>query len=212
LWSFARPARKFLNRKAPVSVPIVAGTKTPAGLQDLRHPRTFRRMSKPTRKPLLIAGLLGVVFLFAAWTEANRPVRGPHGRLALSLFRAVSDTLPVLQSTYFWTSGRCAGCHGRDLLGQASIDPATGHDVNVVDDWRSTLMANSARDPFFRAKLDHEILVNPAHGDAISTKCLSCHAPLAVFEEALSGRPPFTHAMPGLPHAERAEHGRLLQW
>ncbi len=53
--------------------------------------------------------------------------------------------------------------------GEASIDPATGHDVNVVNDWRSSMMANSARDPFFRAKLDHEVLVNPGHADAIAT-------------------------------------------
>lgn len=147
------------------------------------------------RKPIFLAGVLGVVLLFAAWTEANRPVLGPHGNLELALFRSTTDSLPVLQSTWFWTSGRCAGCHGRDLLGEASIDPATGHDVNVVSDWRSTLMGNSARDPFFRAKLDHETLVNPGHADAISNKCLSCHAPLAVYEELLSERPPFTHAM-----------------
>ncbi|HRH67989.1 MAG TPA: hypothetical protein PLB89_00645 [Flavobacteriales bacterium] len=147
-----------------------------------------------SRKLFLITGLVGLVMLFAAWTEANRPVRGPHGRLALALFRS-ADTLPVLRSAYFWTSGRCAGCHGRDLLFEASIDPATGQDVNVVDDWRSSLMANSSRDPFFRAKLDHEVLVNPSHGDAISNKCLSCHAPLAVHEERLAEHPPFTLAM-----------------
>jgi len=147
-----------------------------------------------SRKLLLVTGLVGLVLLFAAWTEANRPIRGPHGRLALALFRS-ADTLPVVRSSYFWTSGRCAGCHGRDLLFQASIDPATGQDVNVVNDWRSSLMANSARDPFFRAKLDHEVLVNPAHSDAISTKCLSCHAPLAVHEERLAQHPPFTLAM-----------------
>ena len=152
---------------------------------------TFR--SRP-RKLILITGLVGVVLLFAAWTEANRPIRGPHGRLELALFRS-ADTLPVVRSGYFWTSGRCAGCHGRDLLFQASIDPASGHDVNVVNDWRSSLMANSSRDPFFRAKLDHEVLVNPAHSDAISNKCLSCHAPLAVHEERLSEHPPFTLAM-----------------
>lgn len=67
------------------------------------------------------------------------------------------------------TSGRCAGCHGRDLLGQANIDPATGHDVNVVNDWRSSIMANSARNPFSLAKLDHEMLVNPGHAEAIGT-------------------------------------------
>ncbi len=147
------------------------------------------------RKFLLLSSLLAVILLFAGWTEANRPVRGPHGRIELALYRATTDSLPVVQSGYFWTSGRCSGCHGRDLLGQASIDPATGNDVNVVNDWRSTLMANSARDPFFRAKLEHELLINPDHADAISNKCLSCHAPLAVYEEALSGRQSFTHAM-----------------
>ena len=152
-------------------------------------------MRSLSRKTLLLLGIVSVVLLFAAWTEANRPVLGPHGRLELALFRSsMIDSLPVLRSDHFYTSGRCAGCHGRDLLGQASINPANGQDVNVVSDWRSTLMANSSRDPFFRAKLDHELLVNPGHGDAISTKCLSCHAPLAVFEESLSDRPPFTHA------------------
>lgn len=136
-----------------------------------------------------------VVLLFAAWTEATRPVRGPHGRLALSLYRSGLDSLPVLQSLYFSTAGRCAGCHGHDLLGQASMDPATGHDVNVVGDWRSTMMANSARDPYFQAKLDHEVLVNPAHHDVLSNKCLSCHAPLAVHEARMAGHPPFTLAM-----------------
>ena len=147
------------------------------------------------RIPFLLGGVMTVVMLFAAWTEANRPLKGPHGRLELALFRAVEDTLPVVRSDWFWTSGRCAGCHGRDLLGQASINPANGQDINVVNDWRSSLMANSARDPFFLAKLDHEVLVNPGHADAISNKCLSCHAPLAVYEEHLSGRPPFTLAM-----------------
>lgn len=152
-------------------------------------------MSRIPRSLRLLLTIVGVILLFAAWSEGNRPVRGPHGRLALALFRTGLDSLPILHSSYFWTSGRCAGCHGRDLLGLASIDPANGQDVNVVDDWRSTLMANSARDPFFRAKLEHEVLVNPAHADAISNKCLSCHAPLAVFEEKLTGRPRFTEAM-----------------
>lgn len=152
-------------------------------------------MPRLPRSVRLLLAVVTVVLVFAGWTEANRPVLGPHGRLALTLYRSGLDSLPVLQGDYFWTSGRCAGCHGRDLLGEASIDPATGHDVNVVDDWRSGIMANSARDPFFRAKLDHEVLVNPGHSDALSNKCLSCHAPLAMHEERMAGRPPFTLAM-----------------
>lgn len=147
------------------------------------------------RTPLLLATLLGVVLLFAGWSEANRPVHGPHSVLELALYRSTTDSLPVVQSGYFWTSGRCAGCHGRDLLGHASIEPGTGRDINVVNDWRSSIMANSARDPFFRAKLDHEQLVNPELGEVIGVKCLKCHAPLAVYEEQLSGHPPFTTAM-----------------
>jgi len=147
------------------------------------------------RTTLILLGLLGLVALFAGWSETSRTVLGPHDRSELARLRNFRDTLPVAGGDFFLTSGRCAGCHGRDLLGQASIDPATGHDVNVVNDWRSSIMANSARDPFYLAKLDHEMLVNPGHAEAIGTKCLSCHAPLAVYEEALSGHPPFTRAM-----------------
>ncbi|HOZ41722.1 MAG TPA: multiheme c-type cytochrome [Flavobacteriales bacterium] len=145
------------------------------------------------RNVIVGLGLLGVVALFAAWKEAVRPVKGPHGSLELALLRSEGD-LPVLFSTYFTTAGRCAGCHGHDPVGLASID-GQGRDVNVADDWRSTLMANSARDPFFKAKVSHEVLVNPGHQTAIENKCLSCHAPLGMHEERMLGNPPFTMAM-----------------
>ncbi|MBP7407965.1 MAG: T9SS type A sorting domain-containing protein, partial [Flavobacteriales bacterium] len=64
----------------------------------------------------------------------------------------------------------------------------------LVDDWRSTMMSNSARDPFFRAKAEHEVLVNPEHQVEIENKCLSCHAPLGMHEERMLGHPPFTMA------------------
>ncbi len=76
----------------------------------------------------------------------------------------------------------------------AMVD-SEGVDVNVADDWRSTLMANSARDPFFLAKADHEVLVNPGHQTAIENKCLSCHAPLGMHEERMLGHAPFNLAM-----------------
>lgn len=140
----------------------------------------------------MIGAALALVLVLSGWDAAMRPVHGPHGALELALFRT-ADSLPVRISTYFTSAGRCAGCHGRDLLGVASVD-AQGRDVNVVDDWRSTLMANSARDPFFLAKARHESLVNPAHAEAIENKCLSCHAPLGMHEERLLGHAPFTLA------------------
>jgi hypothetical protein len=145
------------------------------------------------RKTGIVVGLaMALVLLLTAWDFAVRPVAGPHGRLELAMLRS-ADSLPVMMSTYFATSGRCAGCHGFDPQGLASID-AQGRDVNVADDWRSTMMANSARDPFFRAKIQHESLVNPAHADALQNKCLGCHAPLGMHEERLLGHVPFTLA------------------
>lgn len=149
-------------------------------------------MASRKRRSIVITAVLGAGLLFIGWDEAVRPVAGPHSAWELKLFRDGGD-LPVVISTYFTTAGRCAGCHGHDPNGLASID-AQGRDVNVADDWRSTLMANSARDPFFRAKAEHEVLVNPGHQVAIENKCLGCHAPLGMHEEALLGHPPFTMA------------------
>jgi Cytochrome c554 and c-prime len=146
------------------------------------------------RRVKLLAGVLGTVGLFAAWTSATLPRVGPHSALDLWMYKSAGDSLAVQYSTYFATAGRCAGCHGRDPQGIASISDDSV-DVNLVDDWRSTMMANSARDPFFRAKLEHEVLVNPGHQGEIEGKCLSCHAPLAKHEEDLLGHAPFTAAM-----------------
>jgi hypothetical protein len=145
------------------------------------------------RRMFLVSGLLATVFLFAAWTEAMRPIKGPHSSLELKSFRN-GDELPWVVGTFFATSGRCSGCHGHDVNGIASVD-ADGNDVNLVDDWRSTMMANSAKDPFFRAKLAHEVLVNPGHGPGLENKCLSCHAPMGVHEQRMLGDIPFTRAM-----------------
>lgn len=145
------------------------------------------------RNVRVLGGLLGLVFLLAGWSAATTPVKGPHSRLGLAFLREDIQGLPVQFGAYFVTAGRCAGCHGHDLLG-VSMVAMDGVDVNVVDDWRSTMMANSARDPFFRAKMEHEGLVNPQAREQIENGCLKCHAPLGVFEEALTGRPPFTAA------------------
>lgn len=175
----------------------MCGSGTPEWCAIGMHRRSLATYLSPIplvmRRWLLLSSLVMVVVLFAAWNEAVRPVKGPHSSLELKLLRS-TDSLTVVFGTYFTSAGRCAGCHGRDLQGIASVD-AQGRDVNVVNDWRSTMMANSARDPFFRAKMEHEVLVNPAHQGPIENKCLSCHAPLGMHEERLLGHAPFTAAM-----------------
>ncbi|MCC6838701.1 MAG: hypothetical protein IT230_00935 [Flavobacteriales bacterium] len=144
------------------------------------------------RKARVLAGLAALVFLLVGWTTATTPVKGPHGALQLAVARELIQGLPVQFGTYFVTAGRCAGCHGHDELGIAMV--AGEEDVNVVDDWRSSMMANSARDPFFLAKVEHEGLVNPGFKEQMEHNCMKCHAPQAVFEQQLLGNPPFTLA------------------
>jgi hypothetical protein len=64
-----------------------------------------------------------------------------------------------------------------------------GNGVNVgpAENWRATMMANSAKDPMWRAKLAHETLVNPGHAGELTNKCTSCHAPMGRFEAAHDG-------------------------
>ncbi|MCB9170525.1 MAG: hypothetical protein H6597_01455 [Flavobacteriales bacterium] len=149
---------------------------------------------RPRRTLTVLLAMAGVVLLFAGWTSATEHRHHYHSDLATWLYKVDNGGLVVQFSEYFVTAGRCAGCHGGDSLGFASVD-STGRDVNVADDWRSTMMANSARDPFFRAKMEHEGSVNPAQRTAIENKCTSCHAPLGMHEERMLGNPPFNGAM-----------------
>ena len=97
--------------------------------------------------------------------------------------------LPDTSNSLFVGSGRCAGCHGEDPNDLASLAgqvyPAEpmpdAWDVNLVDHWRSSIMANSAKDPFWKAKVQHEVLNNPGHQGPLEDKCTSCHAPIGHF-------------------------------
>lgn len=128
-------------------------------------------------RSLSFVALSGTVALFVAWNTTDAPVRPRfHTQAEFDAF-ARGTGLPVGENQYFKTSAACEGCHGHDPSGQAMVTEVGGIDVNVVDDWRSTMMGNSARDPFWRAKVSHEGIVNPAHQAALEDKCTSCHAP-----------------------------------
>lgn len=98
---------------------------------------------------------------------------------------------PVPADLIFPTTYFCSGCHGYDPLMHSMVD-SMGNDVNVYDDWRSSMMANSAKDPFWRAKVSHELLANPTHSLDLQTKCTSCHAPQGHFTAILRGAQHYT--------------------
>ena len=123
---------------------------------------------------------LTILAVLASWSV--RPVHlhssaNPyHSRAFLIAF----DGLPDTSNTLFTGSGKCAGCHGTDPNGYANVTES-GLDINPTTQWRSSLMANSAKDPFWKAKVAHEVAVNPDHQLELEDKCTSCHAPLGHF-------------------------------
>jgi hypothetical protein len=147
------------------------------------------RMNAPLlSKSLIIAGVLGTVVLFVGWSQGQLPkAKAYHSAAELRGLRGGFD-LPIEGNTFFKGSGTCDGCHGLDDIPSVLANHnAAGEDVNPVDSWRSTMMGNSAKDPFWRAKVSHEVAVNPAHQSALEDKCTSCHAPLGRFDKTLTG-------------------------
>lgn len=100
---------------------------------------------------------------------------------------------PIAAGEFFLPSHSCRGCHGFDSAGLANINEG-GEDVNLVDRWESSMMALSAKDPFWRAKVSHEILVNPTHSNELQNKCTSCHAPMGHYTSLYHGNSFYTLA------------------
>jgi len=154
-------------------------------------------MLKIATSPYLIAFviLLGIV-MFSLFPLNENHATTFHSPSELAFLKTQiqesildMDTVPI-----FGTASLCSGCHGLDPLGNASVNEE-GADVNVYDDWNSSMMANSAKDPFWRAKVSHEILINPMHSEEIQDKCTSCHAPMGNYNARYHDQGPYTMDM-----------------
>ncbi|MEQ8767039.1 MAG: multiheme c-type cytochrome [Planctomycetota bacterium] len=71
----------------------------------------------------------------------------------------------------------CSSCHSASEASVAMRD-RQGRSVAPYDLWQSTMMANSTRDPFWRAMVAAEVQTNPSRRAEIEAKCLRCHAPM----------------------------------
>jgi hypothetical protein len=88
--------------------------------------------------------------------------------------------LPLDKDEHFAGSGTCAVCH-TNMIGPS------GADVSIDRQWKASLMANSARDPYWLASVRHEVLSAPDLADIIDDKCASCHMPMAATAAHLAG-------------------------
>jgi hypothetical protein len=76
------------------------------------------------------------------------------------------------QGVEFATSDNCLACHN-------GMTTRSGEDVSIGVAWRASMMANSARDPYWQASVRRETLDHASHADAIQDECAICHMPMA---------------------------------
>jgi hypothetical protein len=80
----------------------------------------------------------------------------------------------------FATSDQCMACHN-------GLRTPSGEDVSIGAAWRASMMANSARDPYWQAAVRREVLDHPAASDAIQDECATCHMPMSRTDARISG-------------------------
>ncbi|HEY6357659.1 MAG TPA: hypothetical protein VIX35_05420, partial [Vicinamibacterales bacterium] len=88
---------------------------------------------------------------------------------------------PYRAGGLFTHSDNCIACHN-------NLVTPTGEDVSIGATWRSTMMANSARDPYWHASVRRETLDHAGHSAAIQDECSACHMPMAERLAKAAGR------------------------
>ncbi|MGB1319269.1 MAG: hypothetical protein ACPG5W_13715, partial [Flavobacteriales bacterium] len=131
-------------------------------------------------KPLILLSVIGLVYLFSIAGKQGQNANAYHAPEEINFFRGNAIELPLADNGYFKGSGNCDGCHGVDET-QFANTIGEGHDVSPVTYWRGTMMANAAKDPLWKAKVSHEVAINPSHKVALEDKCTTCHAPMGKF-------------------------------
>lgn len=136
-------------------------------------------------------GLLAISTLFLNVSAAQK-------------IQAASAGLPLtaFNSDDFAGSGQCAMCH-------SLLSDSRGNDVSIDAHWRSTLMANSAKDPLWQAKMSSEIARNPQLKSVIEDKCATCHMPMA-HAQSITGSLPVAIFEGGFLNSNHSLHEAAL--
>ncbi len=116
---------------------------------------------------LLLFGCSMVVLisaLLASPPEAEKSAAADHGK----------------QAAIFQTSATCMACHN-------GLFTPSGEDVSIGVNWRSSMMANSSRDPYWQASVRREAIDHPKASAAIEDECAVCHMPMSRYEAKANG-------------------------
>jgi hypothetical protein len=116
------------------------------------------------------------------------PALGLAALLLISGF-SVADhaaaALTTFETADFSGSGICAVCHSR-------LSDEEPKDVSMDAHWRSTMMANAAKDPLWQAKISAEVALVPHNPEidlkqVIQEKCSRCHMGMARYQQLADG-------------------------
>ena len=100
--------------------------------------------------------------------------------LILSLFVFAAAVAGAQIPQLFVASDSCMACHNGLVM-------PSGEDVSIGVGWRSSMMANAARDPYWHAAVRRETLVHPTAAAAIENECSACHMPMDRFQANAEG-------------------------
>lgn len=100
----------------------------------------------------------------------------PFGALLFLVVGIAASGLAIAQQSsahpVFATSDQCIACH-------SNMQDADGNNVGIGHAWRGTMMALSAKDPYWMAGVRREIAERPQLQEFIEDKCSVCHMPMA---------------------------------
>jgi hypothetical protein len=114
------------------------------------------------------------------------PTKPLYVTLALGLLASFPALLsggpqhPALKPS-FQTSDRCLACHN-------GITSPSGEDISIGFAWRSSIMGNSSRDPYWQGSVRRESIDHPESQASIEDECSVCHMPMTRFEAKLQGQ------------------------
>lgn len=93
----------------------------------------------------------------------------------------VAGRLSAQEAPPFATADRCIACH-------QGVTASNGVGASIGHDWRASMMANSARDPYWQAAVRREVMDHPEAAAEIEAQCARCHMPMASAVAEKEGR------------------------
>lgn len=171
-------ARVKLSRDGDIEIASATEVEAVAGF-----PTRINLSDNSSIKHYLLA--LGLVLLVSACGGGGGDSDGSGVTpVALPAARGLEPAIALSDATFneahFAGSEACNACHNDENVGDAAVMvDSTGRDVAIGDAWASSLMANSARDPYWHAVAARELAEFPSAAQEINDTCTRCHAPMA---------------------------------